>query len=704
MKPLPSSSSGARRPGKCFSSGLARLGLTKRALPDRHFIRDRRTVLLLLAACGMVLLPYASHVPGSISGFCSVLLAWRAWLTLRRQALPPRWLLLLLSAAGMGAIHLSYGTFLGRDAGVAMLVVLLACKLLEMRARRDLFVVIFLSFFLILALFFYSQSILVAAAMLVVMGLLLCVQLSMQFVQALPPLRTRLKLAARILGLAAPLALVLFVLFPRVEGPLWGQPGGGTSAGSGLSDSMSPGDISNLAMSETLAFRVRFLDGLPPVSALYWRGPVLGDFDGRTWRPVRRAIGQQRGPLTIQTRQAPLHYEVMLEPSEQHHLFALEVPHSVPHLRDNPVWLTADLELLASKPLRQRVQYRAASSLSAAVQAQAEASDFAPWLALPPGYNPAARALAAQLRRSAQGDAELVQATLAHFRTEAFHYTLQPPVLGQHTVDEFLFDSRSGFCEHYAGAFVFLMRAAGIPARVVTGYQGGEINPVDGRMSVRQSDAHAWAEVWLAGQGWLRVDPTAAVAPERVTTQSRAPLPAADSVFADWTGLNTLQYSLGSLWQTPLRLLRQGWEAANAGWNRWVLDYSSARQQSLLEFFGLETVDWRVLSGLLLGIGGLVASLVLLPLLRSHHRLPPAEALYQGLCQRLARLGHPKAAHEGPRAYARRLAGEAGRLNRSQQTAAIRFLTLYETMRYAQPGAAPASALAQLKSLLQECR
>ncbi len=704
MKPSPTPVTSETAPRHWLAAAMHRLRLTERALPEHGFIRDRRTVLLLLTACSMVLLPYISYLPGWISGFCATLLGWRAWLTWRQQSLPPRWLLLLLSTAGLSGIYLDYGTFIGREAGVAMLVVLLACKLLEMRAKRDLFVVIFLSFFLILALFFYSQSILVALAMLLAIGLMLCVQLSMQFVHALPPLRTRLKLAARIMGLAMPLALVLFVFSPRIEGPFWGQPGSRSGAGSGLSDSMSPGDISSLAMSEALAFRVRFLDGLPSAGELYWRGPVLGDFDGRTWRPLRRA-SDNRAPLTIEARQSSIHYQVTLEPSQQRNLFALDVPHSLPHLRDNPVWLTADLELLTRQPLRQRVQYQASSSLNAAVQAQADISDFAPWLLLPPGYNPATRDLAAQLRQRTQGNAELVQATLAYFRNEPFHYTLEPPLLGRHTVDEFLFSSRSGFCEHYAGAFVFLMRAAGIPARVITGYQGGESNPVDGRMSVRQSDAHAWAEVWLVGQGWLRVDPTAAVAPERVTTQRRASLPASEQgSFADWSGLGKLQHGLGSLWHTPLHLLRQGWEAANAGWNRWVLDYSSARQQSLLEFFGLETVNWRVLTGLLFGIGGLVTSLVLLPVLRQRRRLPPAEALYQRFCQHLTRLGFPKAAHEGPRAYAQRLATDATRLNPTQQSAAIRFLTLYETMRYAQPGAAPAGAMAQLKSLLQECR
>lgn len=704
MKPLPTPTRSEPPSRHWLASAINRLGLTERTLPESGFIRDRRTVLVLLGACSLVLLPYTTHLPGWIAGFCAALLSWRAWLTWRQQALPPRWLLLLLSTAGLSGIYLDYGTFIGREAGVAMLVVLLACKLLEIRARRDLFVVIFLSFFLILALFFYSQSILVAFAMLLAMGLMLCVQLSMQFVHALPPLRTRLKLAARIMGLAMPLALVLFLLFPRIEGPLWGQPASSAGAGSGLSDSMSPGDISSLAMSEALAFRVRFLNGLPPAAELYWRGPVLGDFDGRTWRPLRRTSGK-RAPLLIETRQSSIHYQVTLEPSQQRHLFALEVPHSLPHLRDNPVWLTADLELLTTRPLRQRVHYQASSSLNAAVQAQADSSDFAPWLLLPPGYNPATRDLAARLRQRTRSNAELVQATLAYFRNEPFHYTLEPPLLGRHTVDEFLFSSRSGFCEHYAGAFVFLMRAAGMPARVITGYQGGEINPVDGQMSVRQSDAHAWAEVWLADQGWLRVDPTAAVAPERVTTQSRAPLPAAEQgTFTNWSGLGTLQHGLGQLWHTPLHLLRQGWEAANAGWDRWVLDYSSDRQQSLLAFFGIETVDWRVLTGLLLGIGGLVSSLVLLPVLRQRRRLPPAEALYQSFCHHLKKLGHPKALHEGPRAYAQRLATDAVRLSPTQQGAAIRFLTLYETMHYAPPEAAPAGAVAQLKSLLQECR
>ena len=233
------------------------------------------------------------------------------------------------------------------------------------------------------------------------------------------------------------------------------------------------------------------------------------------------------------------------------------------------------------------------------------------------------------------------------FRQEDFHYTLRPPLLGADAIDEFLFDSRRGFCEHYASAFVFLMRAAGVPARVVAGYQGGELNPVDGYLTVRQSDAHAWAEIWLADEGWLRIDPTAAVALLRIEQGIVAALPAGEPLLgiirldADW-----------------MRDLRNRWEAANNTWNQWVLGYNPQRQREVLSRLGWPDPDWRSMTALLAVLCGLALLVVALWTLPGRRRDDPVQRAWQAYCAQLGRRGIIRADWEGPLDFAQRVARE----------------------------------------------
>lgn len=660
----------------------------------RGISRDKADTLLLMAACALVLLPQVAHLPVWTSLAVCGLLLWRGWITFRGNRMPPRWLLLPIALLCMGAVYASHKTFLGRDAGVAMLVLLLALKLLEMHARRDLFVVLFLSFFLMLTNFFYSQSIATALMMVAAVITLLSAQLSFQYTGVVPPLKKRLRLGALIFALAVPLMLMLFLLFPRIQGPLWGLPGDAHAGRSGLSDSMSPGNITNLALSDDIAFRVKFIDPAPPQATLYWRGVVLGDYDGRTWSALQPRMPHAQ-TVTLTPHGTPVRYQVTLEPHGRRWLFALEVPQAIPQLAGNPAGITGDLQLLATQPINQRVRYDATSYVDGKLQATESALTLQDWLQLPAGFNPQTLEWAAQLRHQSGDDAVLLNTVLQFFRTQPFSYTLEPPLLGKHAVDDFLFSIRAGFCEHYASAFVALMRAMDIPARVVTGYQGGEINPVDGFMSVRQSDAHAWAEVWLKGSGWTRIDPTAAVAPNRIekNLSNRILRRGLSGLFA------------ASMEKTAwLGALRVNWDAVSNSWNQWVLNYDIAQQKNFLASLGFDQVDWRTLTGLMFGVGTLLTVLMTVPLLLRGPRpkIEPVDALYLALCQSMARRGHPRAIHEGPRAYGARLAEE---LAADRYVPVARFLALYEQARYGKNDAGSRSAIAsKLKSQLAQCR
>ena len=624
--------------------------------------RDKADTLLLLAAAALVLGPHTGHLPLWVSLMCACTLAWRAVITLRGTRMPPSYLLLPLAIAAMGGVFITYKTLLGREAGVAMAVLLVAFKMLEMHAKRDLFVVIFVCFFLILTNFFYSQGIGTGLLMVLSIIALLSAQLSFQYTGLVPPLGRRLLLGAKILGIAAPLALAMFFLFPRIQGPLWGMPSDANTSRTGLSNSMAPGNISSLAQSGEIAFRVKFIDPVPAQSRLYWRALVLADFDGRTWTRGANIPGER----TLAFRGAPVRYQVTLEPTGQRWLFALDMPHSLPQLFENSARISDAFELRTVAPIQERMRYDIDSQLDYQLEAGALA-DRAHWLQLPPGFNP--NTLQAGLALQREPDpSKRVGSVLAAFRNEPYSYTLEPPLLGQHSVDEFLYQTRAGFCEHYASAFVFLMRAADVPARVVTGYQGGELNPVDGFLSVRQSDAHAWAEVWLAQRGWVRIDPTAAVSPDRVERNLARALPP-EGVFGQLVNLGLE----GNSWLAQLRFQLN---AINTGWNQWVLNYDPQRQHKLQESLGGALSNWRYLAA----IAALACLFFVARARRLRAQKDPVDTLYSALCQQMSRLGMGRASDEGPNAYAQRLAGMTPGPQRKD--AILRFLALYSAYKY----------------------
>jgi len=661
----------------------------------RPMSRDKADTLLLLAACSLVLAPHIGHLPPWTPWMCGVLLLWRGWITFRGNRMPSHWVLVPIATLSMIGVFSTYQTFFGREAGVAMLVLLLSFKLLEMRSKRDLFSVVFVNFFLMLANFFYSQSIGTALMMIAAVIAILTTQLSFQYTGVVPSLKKRLGLGAMIFGLAVPLTLVLFILFPRIQGPLWGLPSDVNAGRTGLSDSMAPGNISNLAQSDDVAFRVKFLDPAPPKSRLYWRGVVLGNFDGRTWTQ-QQSYAKPGRPISLRVRGKPIRHEVTLEPNNRHWLFALELPQAAPQIAGNPASFSTDLQLLAAQPINERVRYGAASYVDFDLQPNEPAVALRNWLRLPRAYNPRTLEFAARLRQQGDDKLQRINAALMFFRNGKFTYTLEPPLLGVHTVDDFLFSTRAGFCEHYASAFVVLMRALDIPARVVTGYQGGEINPVDGYMTVRQSDAHAWAEVWLENRGWIRVDPTAAVAPERIERNLVTVIPR--RLFGGLVNLNLGKNS----WLSDIRL---NWDAVTNGWNQWVLNYTPARQRSFIRSLGFDDADWRTLIGLLFSVSVLVMAAIAYLLIMKRPKRDPVQAVYAKFCDEFARRGLRRAGHEGPRAYLARLTAPDSPLAADKKIAAARFLHFYEAVQYGTVAKlSSASTVSQLKSLLVECR
>ncbi|USX13051.1 DUF3488 and transglutaminase-like domain-containing protein [Oxalobacteraceae bacterium OTU3CAMAD1] len=671
------------------------LGRRLAALP-----RDKADTLLLLIAALMVLAPHFAHLPLWVSLAVCATLLWRAAITWRGKRMPPLWLLVPVAVAAMAGVYLTYRTLLGRDAGVAMLTLLLAFKLLEMRAKRDLFVVIFLSFFVLLTSFFYSQTMPTALFMAATIIVLLTAQQSFQYTGAVPPLARRLRTSAKLFLLAAPLALLMFVGFPRVQGPLWGMPGDAHSGRSGISDSMAPGTLSSLAQSDEVAFRVRFLDQAPSQNQLYWRSIVLGDYDGRTWTRVPRRRGAQRAAIAISVRGQAVRHEVTMEPTGKRWLAPLELTgprFSVPGFN---VRESDEMEQFTMEPVARRVRYAASAYVDFQLQANEQPENLKRWLELPHGFNPRTLALAQQLRQAVpptangQPDArQLSQQVLSMFRRDTFSYTLQPPLAGRDMVDDFLFTGKAGFCEHYSGAYVVLMRAMGVPARVVTGYQGGEMNPLDGYLTVRQSDAHAWAEIWLPSHGWRRVDPTGAVAPERIARNLARALPA-PSAFG-FGQLIELQNDPGS-WLAQLRFR---YAALNNSWNQWVLDYNPERQRSFLTELGSVFGNWRSAVG-----AALVCALAwLLHWRRQRRPAAPLDGLYQAFCRLQARHGYARRPDEGPLSYAARLRDMPA--SADKHAAMETFLTLYGALKYGGAGAEQRTAsLKTLKTLLPLCR
>ena len=678
---------------------LARWRQRAAALP-----RDARDTLFLLGISLLLMLPLFVHLPTWTSALVLTLLAWRAVLAWRSAPLPSRWTLLALLLAAIALTLWDYRNLFGREPGVTLICVLLALKSLEMRSRRDAHVLFFLGFFTIAANFLFSQSLGVALVMVLATWGMLAALVNANLPAGRPPLRQSLGAALKMMALGTPAMVALFLVFPRMSAPLWALPQNSQQAITGLSASMSPGQIAQLARDDSVAFRVVFDGPRPPDRDLYWRGPVLSTFDNGVWRPdpLRRSRATLTSPPDLQTFGAPVRYTVTLQPTQQTFVFALDAPLAAPRLDGYMVQWLPDLQLVVGRPLDHLARYTVESSPQYRYGPQRLTTALRADETLPAGFDPRSvalgRQLAAQAKAAAQGGGFVAQALLRMFRTQPFRYTLNPGTYGRRDgVDEFLFDRRAGFCEHYAQAFVVVMRAAGIPARIVTGYQGGRYNPVDNTWVVRQSDAHAWAEYWLPGQGWVRADPTAAVDPARID-RSGATLAAREPLLG--------MAALGPRDMALLLQLRNGWDALNNTWNQWVLNYGSSRQSELLRRLGLQQPDIATLTALAIA-ALLVATAVIGALLALERRKrDPWAQTYTLLRQRLAAAGIDSSNSTPPRALAKRLqyaTPVAQPLNPQSAKAAITLLVQLELWRYS-PGRAQPHRRADWAALRQAVR
>ena len=658
--------------------------------------RDARDMLFLLLVIAWVIAPQVAQLPLWTSVFAGLLLLWRGRLAWTGRPLPPRWVLVALLALAVGATLLSFRTLLGRDPGVALVVMLLAFKTLEARARRDAMVIFFLGFFTVLSNFFYSQSLLTAASMLLALLGLLTALVNAHMPVGRPPLTLALRTAGGMALLGAPIMLALFVFFPRMA-PLWGMPSDELTGRSGLSGTMQVGNIAALALDDSVAMRVRFDtpdNAAPPQSQLYFRGPVLSQFDGREWQaPPWRNSAWQNGKAdapNLQVRGTPLRYAVTLEPQKRPWLMLLDAATEAPEVSGMGAVMTAELQWLATRALTDVTRYNATSYPQFRYGPTERTLQLQALTDLPQRFNPRTLALAQQMAADPAvvqgGTPALVNAALARLRTGGYEYTLEPGVYGEDTADEFWFDRKAGFCEHIASAFVVLMRAADVPARIVTGYQGGERNGVDGYWTVRNSDAHAWAEVWMSDRGWVRVDPTGAVSPGRVGQFQRLLAPR-----------GMLGDAMGSVFSPSMvQHLRAVWEAANNHWNQWVLNYTQSRQLDLLKALGFSTPSWQDLARILAGLAGAAALIGATWALHQRRQHDPWLRLLARARQQLARAGLALPENLPPRAMAAAAQSHFG----APADAAAQWLLRLEQWRYAPAGAIPT----HLQALRRELR
>jgi len=589
----------------------------------------------------LAVLPHSMRIPFWITAGFFLLCLWKLLLerARRRPGLFGRIAKLIIAVMIISGTMMTYGTLTGRDAGIALLILLLGMKFQETRNQRDFYITSFIGLFLLLTNFLYSQSIPAALYTLLVVLVFAGTLIAETDAAECLPFRERITLAGTLLLQALPLLVVLFVLFPRLPGPLWGLPRDAHTGRAGVDDEMEPGSISHLVLSDEIAFRVQFEGAVPEARYLYWRGPVLWRTDGVKWFP------DQPHPYTAElaVRGEPLAYTVTLEPTDQKWLYALEMPIQPP---DGGIF-ASDLQIKTSAPVSNRRRYHLSSYTDYRVTERGADLPSAA-LQLPSGYHQRTVALGRSWREQGLSERQIVNTALRLFNEQEFYYTTTPPALLRDTIDQFLFETRQGFCEHYAAAFTVLMRAAGIPARIIIGYQGGNINPFDGYLVVRQRDAHAWVEVWLRDNGWTRVDPTAAVAPARILRGLEQGVPGVVAAIPLGLGGNE---TTRTLW---LRL-RDSVDAVNNRWNQWVLSYDTRQQQELLGQIGLGGIDISTLGIALVLILLLVCAGIYLWLFRQQPlRQDAARASYDRFCDRLAQLGIHRSATEGPLAFAAR--------------------------------------------------
>ena len=590
-----------------------------------------------IAALLVAAFPHLVAMPPPVAVVILAACAWRLAAAVRSWALPPGWLRLVVSLAAIGLLLATLGGLWGRRAATALLCLMLGMKMLELKRIRDLRLVASVALFLVAAQFLFNERLIYLVYLIAsVLTVFAALQRIQQYEMGQQPVsgntRRLLAKSAALLAAAAPVAVILFLTFPRLAEPLWGLPDAAMDDRTGLSDSMTPGSIAELQIDSSPAFRASF-DQQPPPDQRYWRGPVFWDFDGNTWS---RAPQPSRAPAPpVPPGDNDYSYTIQLEPHERRWMFALDYPVDTP----DKARISADFQITRRHPITTLTQYSMRSNPDFVDMPELPAYWRRLALRLPEDRNPRTRKMADRLRSQFDDDRELIEHVLEWLHNEPFYYSLESAPLGRHGVDEFLFDLRVGYCEYYASAFAVLMRQAGIPARVATGYLGGHWQSGANYFLVRHSEAHAWVEVWLEGRGWTRVDPTAAVSSERIQQ-----------------GLATAGGgSTGSSW---LRTLQNRYDRLQRLWNSWVLNFNAERQQSMFQFAGLPNIPPAGLTILMVSmLGGAAALLFWLWMHQSRSR-DPVQRAWQALVHRSRRLDLGPLAGETPAAWAKRLSAD----------------------------------------------
>ncbi len=639
----------------------------------------------LLVAQVLVILPHLPYLPLWIIAMWLGCAAWRIQIFRMRAQYPTGPVKAALILAIALGVFFSRGTLVGLEAAVVLLVAVFILKLVELRSQRDALVLVLLGFFTQVTAYLFNDGMLAGLYSLLPLCALLASLVGLQQSRFAERPLVPLKAAGSLLLQAIPLMLLLFLFFPRL-GPLWSLPLPGDKGVTGLSDAMSPADIAELSRSGDLAFRASFEGPVPPMSQLYWRALTLERFDGRRWS---QSLTSQFGEEADWRREGePLRYSIVMQPSGRPWLFGLDVAVT----REEGVRARGDFRLERRTPVDRPLLYQVTSWPQAVREPEGNPDALRRALQLPPNGEARTRAWAEALKRQHAEPQQLVDALLAHFHREPYVYTLKPPPLGENNIDAFLFDTRRGFCAHYAGAMTFILRAAGIPARVVAGYQGGELNPAGNYVLVHQFDAHAWLEYWLPGRGWISVDPTFQVAPNRIELGLEDAV-AREQSFLEGSPLSPLRFrQLG--WLNQARL---AWDNLNYGWQRWVLGYQGEAQMELVRrWFG--SLDGRSLGLGMVGAGAVLMALLAVFLFAPWRRgRDPQLRQFEVFERLLARHGVVRGKGEGPRAFAERASRELPR-----QAAPIRaFLAAFEASRYAsQRTSDPATQLRALRKAL----
>jgi transglutaminase-like putative cysteine protease len=657
------------------------LQVTEPNQPIRSISREVANRSCVFAVCFCFLFSIAPHFPNLplwVSGMVAFALSWRCLQELGKLPEVPKWILIPLVILGGVGVFAEYWTVVGRDAGLALLTVMSSFKFLESRRQRDLLILVFLCYFLIATHFLFSQSIATAAMMFVTLIVITATLITINQREQQVRVGEVLQTGSRLVLYSIPLMLILFVLVPRIPGPLWGLTNEQRGGITGLSDNMSPGKISNLIRSNDVAFRVEFEGDVPPQSQLYWRGPVMADYNGYRWSQAQR---EPMRKLTLSVSEPAIKYTVTLEPNGEQWLLALDVPTRL--VPDS--LMTSDFQLISKTKINDLQRYSTESRLAYEFGINESEKYLQITSRYPDQLNPKTTQLGRSLAARFDTSEEIVNEVLAMFSRESFFYTLKPPLLGENVVDEFLFESRRGFCEHYAGSFALLMRTAGIPARIVTGYQGGEFNDVGNYLIVRQSDAHAWTEVWIEGRGWIRVDPTAAVSPDRI-----------ESGLDDALDDEVSSFRIRN--RNPIfGKLMFNWDNMQHGWNDWVLNYDDQKQRNFLSELDLGIKNWSDM------VIALVMMLVVVTgsywLITWYRELPPRpaayEILFKRLLRKLARHGMVKKPAEDTRAFLRRISTQ----EIAQTDQLERIIDLYNRIKYGRNGDSP-QALKQMRSMI----